>query len=95
MTACCAQRHCTPSVVASAPVSPRIHTLPQCTPVPLPNLQLMGRSYCNKLADDLSSALFALAHVVTIMFYTIQTATQVQQAAHFCPCSAQQSGWAG
>ncbi|GBF96807.1 hypothetical protein Rsub_09663 [Raphidocelis subcapitata] len=39
---------------------------------------LTGRpvSRYSRLADDLSSALFALAHVVTIMFYTIQTATQ-------------------
>lgn len=39
---------------------------------------LTGRpvSRFSRLADDLSSALFALAHVVTIMFYTIQTTTK-------------------
>lgn len=37
---------------------------------------LTGRSRLSRAADDLSCAVFALAHVVTIMFYTIQTATR-------------------
>lgn len=37
---------------------------------------LSGRSHYSRLVDDLASSQFALAHVVTIMFYTIQTATK-------------------